>query len=85
MCVAYARKACLTLDLVQEIAKAAEELEGNHEKREHVTPNQVPFVNGRDWIEPANDVLSHQVQFGNLLVNINSSAVHVPSQVYEGC
>lgn len=46
---------------------------------------QVSFVNGKDWNDDVNESLINQPQFGNIAVNVNSSAVHLPLQVYEGC
>jgi len=46
---------------------------------------QVSFINGKDWNENGSLSLINQPQFGSIGVNINSSAVHLPLQVYEGC
>jgi hypothetical protein len=60
-----------------------------HEYEEQPQSNQVHFINGKDWDDPAlNDssVNSSSSQFGqSFLVNTNSSAVHLPLHTYEGC
>lgn len=50
--------------------------------------SQLSFINAKEWGQPElNDsLLVKRPQFGqSISVNLNSSAVHMPLQVYEGC
>ena len=69
----------------QDIAKKTEELAMQHDYEMEPKLEQVPFINGKDWNDSVNKSLINQPQFGNIAVNVNSSAVHLPLQVYEGC
>lgn len=76
--------------LFQEIAKKAEELAANHEYQEAPQSSQAHFINGKDWEDPGflvnNSFILTQHESGHsLVVNVNSSAVHLPLQTYEGC
>ena len=62
----------------------------NHQHDEEHPPqlSQMSFVNAKDWDDPAfnESLLVNRPQFGqSISVNLNSSAVHMPLQVYEGC
>jgi hypothetical protein len=58
-----------------------------HEYEEQPQSNQVHFINGKEWDDPAlNESTATSSQFGqSLFVNTNSSAVHLPLHTYEGC
>ena len=61
----------------------------SHEYEEEPEMSRVTFVNGRDWDDAALNVSTSSStssrQFGAQPVNLNTSAVHLPTQVYEGC
>jgi len=69
---------------LEDIAKKTEELAMQHDYEMEPKLEQVPFINGKDWNDSVNKSLINQPQFGNIAVNVNSSAVHLPLQVYEG-
>lgn len=66
-----------------------------HDYVEEPEMSRVQFVNGRDWENPilmmadGNDSSSSSIvnrHFGRSMpVVLNTSAVHIPMQVYEGC
>ncbi|KAK4015396.1 hypothetical protein OUZ56_030377 [Daphnia magna] len=72
---------------VEDITIKAEELAMEHVYDEQPQSNQVHFINGKEWDDPAlNDSsMVNSSQFGHpFFVNTNSSAVHLPLHTYEG-